>query len=363
MSTTRDVRQPSPHDSHGYPPGSDFACADVHDLAAPFALAAVEPEERERVERHCRRCPPCASFIDDMRQTVVMLSFAAPLAAPPPAAKAALLARIAQSSARPTPVLPAAAKPVLLAPTPTLPPSQEALAPVPEGWEKTNRDRWEKTNRDRWRPAVARRGLSRRLRPNWHLLATPLATVPLVIALGIVGLWALNTQARLNDRIAEVQQLSAQVDSLNAEVAALNLSLNSLDSFVAADNAKSYDMTPQSKSSRAYGRVIAHPGQDQAMLLVWRLSGEHARYEVLLETSGGSMVSVGELPVNNEGNGVKLLTLSQPLTAYKSVHIRPKLRDTSTGASDAIAIPDVLFATIDSNLGAPDDTDAVLQGS
>ncbi|MER3439691.1 MAG: hypothetical protein C4346_20020 [Chloroflexota bacterium] len=197
---------------------------------------------------------------------------------------------------------------------------------------------------------------------NFGSFAVPLATVPLLLALGIVSAWAFNVREALNERASQVQQLSAQVASLNSQVVALNKSLASMDQFAVAD-AKTYPMTPGSPSSSAYGQVIANPGTDQAMLMVWRLNSSHGRYEVVLETNEGTMEPAGELLVNTEGRGVTILALSQPFAKYRSVHVRPKPQDSTSGVPDAMAQADVLFALIDPNLGSTGDTDGVLMQS
>jgi hypothetical protein len=262
------------------------------------------------------------------------------MAAPSDAAKKSLFARI-ESTPRTAPALAAAPS---LPTTLTLPSSKAFMQPIPEGWvPKTSAP--PKSSRSRFRPS-------------WGLIATPLATVPLVLALGIVGLWAMNTHAQLNDRTAQVQTLNEQVSFLNSQVTTLNSSIASVDKFIPADDAKRYDI--DSTDSDAAGQVIANPGTDQAMLLVQGLENRSSTYEVLLESSAGTMVSAGDLPVNDEGKGMTVLSIDQPFSSYRAVHIRLKENDGSFSASDTelVTTPDTLFAEIDSNLGQSDDTGA-----
>ncbi len=358
MSETADARQLLRHGAHAMPPddlGSDDECNVVRDVAAAFALGAVDLAERLRVEQHILVCPHCARAVRELRASAALIGLAVPLASPPPHVKAALFARIDQAARRGAPVQPS----LVLhepAPTITLPPSRPVATR-----EKA---------RVQTRPATlpSRLASIAALRPRWENwdfgnFAVPLATVPLLLALGIVGIWALNTQSALNDRIAQVRQLSAQVTTLNAQVTALNKSLASMDQFVAAADAKMYPMTSSSGSSNAYGQVIANPGTDQAMLMVWRLNSSHARYEVVLETNQGTMEPAGELLVNTEGRGVTILDLEQPFAMYRSVHVKPKPLDSTNGVSDTLAQADVLFALIDPNLGSTDDTDGLLMQS
>jgi hypothetical protein len=235
----------------------------------------------------------------------------------------------------------------------TIPSSRGAFAPIPEGWEPTNQTGP--------RPLSGKLARTGRFRPNWQLLATPLATVPLVLALGIVGVWALNTQNRLSARSAEVQALSLQVDTLNGRVSALNNTLDDVDKFIQAPDAMRYDMTANAgaSTSKAVGQVIANPGTDEAMLVVKGLSGSHSMYEVLLESNGGNMIPAGDLPVSSDGAGKAVLKLDQPFSSYRSVHVKLKSDDNSAGSSDSALpdAPDALSGVIDPSLGGSADTD------
>jgi hypothetical protein len=334
---------------HRRPPDSGPECAYVRDLAASYVMTALEPDEHRRIDRHRNRCQRCDGAIAEIRATVSYLAFAGPQVAPPVRAKLALMERIAQASQTEY-LFP---QPAIATPTLTIPSSQGALAPIPEGWEPANPSTRgplsEKTDQSRW------------FRRNWHLLATPLATVPLVLALGIVGVWAMNTQNRLSARSAQVQTLSLQVNDLNDRVKTLDNTLADVDKFIEAADAIHYDMSASTSSSpsKAVGQVIANPGTDEAMLVVKGLGGGHATYEVLLESNAGRMVSAGELPVSADGAGKAVLKLSQPFSSYRSVHIKPKLDNEVSPSSDTVlpSAPDALVGVIDPNLGNSGDTD------
>ncbi|MEW2163112.1 anti-sigma factor [Streptomyces sp. NPDC007084] len=57
---------------------------DLHSLAAPYALDALEPDERRRFERHLTRCERCADEVRALTEDAVRLAWST--AAPPPAA-------------------------------------------------------------------------------------------------------------------------------------------------------------------------------------------------------------------------------------------------------------------------------------
>ncbi|MFJ8594509.1 anti-sigma factor domain-containing protein [Streptomyces sp. NPDC093598] len=61
-----------------------FRREDLHSLAAPYALDALEPPERVRFEKHLRDCDRCAAEVRALTEDAVRLAWSA--AAPPPAA-------------------------------------------------------------------------------------------------------------------------------------------------------------------------------------------------------------------------------------------------------------------------------------
>ncbi|NEC30181.1 zf-HC2 domain-containing protein, partial [Streptomyces sp. SID8111] len=55
---------------------------EVHSLAAPYALDALEPAERVRFERHLRGCGRCRAEVRELAEDAVRLAWST--AAPPP---------------------------------------------------------------------------------------------------------------------------------------------------------------------------------------------------------------------------------------------------------------------------------------
>jgi hypothetical protein len=304
-------------------------------------LKAAEAHEIASVDAAVATCSECASLVEDHRRIASLLGLAVPPAQPSGRAKQALFARIeatAHPSLATSPQLPA---------TLTLPSSKGFLQPIPEGWSPA---------------APVGKSRRSRFRPNWSIIATPLATVPLMLALGIVGLWAMNTNAQLNDKNAQVQTLNMQVSQLNSQVTTLNSSLAQVDNFQRAGDAKTYDITGTDGAS---GQVIANPGTAEARILVQGMTERLTTYDVFVETNAGSLVPVGKVTVNNEGKGTTVLNLNQPFASYKSVHVRPAQNDGSYSASDTdvLSTPDMLSAEIEPNVGRSDDTDGSYSAS
>jgi anti-sigma-K factor RskA len=61
-----------------------FRRGDLHSLAAPYALDALEPAERARFEKHLATCPECAAEVRTLAEDAVRLAWST--AAPAPAA-------------------------------------------------------------------------------------------------------------------------------------------------------------------------------------------------------------------------------------------------------------------------------------
>ena len=67
---------------------------DLHQLAAAYALDALEPDERERFEDHLAACSDCTADVAEFRATAHHLAAAAAVA-PPPELRAEILSRVA----------------------------------------------------------------------------------------------------------------------------------------------------------------------------------------------------------------------------------------------------------------------------
>ncbi|RZU11722.1 anti-sigma factor domain-containing protein [Streptomyces sp. BK239] len=61
-----------------------FRRDDPHSLAAPYALDALEPDERRRFEKHLKTCDRCTAEVRELAEDAVRLAWSA--AAPPPLA-------------------------------------------------------------------------------------------------------------------------------------------------------------------------------------------------------------------------------------------------------------------------------------
>ncbi|MGH2531944.1 MAG: anti-sigma factor domain-containing protein [Thermomicrobiales bacterium] len=325
-------------------PGPQVSCAYVHDLTAGFAFGALDPDESITLAVHCDRCFPCAHLLDQARQTATLLSFTAPPMRPPAHVKASLFVRIAQSTRDEPAPLPIDTLPRVA----TIP----AVAAAPfrgsggtEAGDTKGRRFAPRLNRS-WPNFGTPRFLSR------QSVVVPLATVPLVLALAIVGGFAMTAQTRVSDLRQDLTRARGEAERLQATV-------DAMDGFVQSDDALVYNLpSRETGSSKGHGRVVVNLGTSEAMLLVWGLppSSSGASYQVYLERKGGKMVTAGQFHVDEDGRGGTVLALDQPFTAYEAVHVKPAGRPQIDEADPASGI-DTLAARIDPNVGELLDTD------
>lgn len=151
---------------------------DLHSLAAPYALDALEPDERARFERHLRDCPQCAAEVRALSEDAVRLAWST--AAPAPAA---MRDRVLMA-VRTTPQE---------APGPSHPahPSQALPNGAPRG-------------RAAHGPARAR---SSRFRPLLAPLSTATAAAALVVA-SLFAVQATQTQDKLDQERAQAREIA-----------------------------------------------------------------------------------------------------------------------------------------------------------
>src|SRR3954470_1258320 len=70
-----------------------FRRGDLHSLAAPYALDALEPAERVRFEKHLKTCDRCTAEVRDLSEDAVRLAWST-AAAPPAAMRDRVLAAV-----------------------------------------------------------------------------------------------------------------------------------------------------------------------------------------------------------------------------------------------------------------------------
>ncbi|MBA2277671.1 MAG: zf-HC2 domain-containing protein [Chloroflexia bacterium] len=236
-------------------------CSYLDDLAAGYALGAVEPPERARIGAHLDRCPRCQALIADLRRAVALLPFFTPPVSPSAEAKHRLMSRIER--ARPAITNPAG---------PSLPPAShrpEVITPI-----------------HRFHPALS---------------AVPLAAV----LLGAL-VWSFSLQHRLNlteDQLDDVQQ--AGVTSL------LNAPMG---------QATTYTLEPMCAGCQSGGRLKASPDGEMAMLVAWALDPD-TEHEVWILTADNTWLKLATLDVSSSGDAMQVVDLTRPLSACQALAV------------------------------------------
>lgn len=318
------------------PPEWLLDCSFAEENAAGFALGALDSDEQQRFLHHIAWCPACARLLHETRKAVEYLPFVSPKAAPPSSAKAGLFARI---SAEREDVAIAAA------------PATEH-GPIGLYDDLLRRPLDDQMASD---IAPSKRSASKR-RFSWEVAAAPLAAVPLVFALAIVGGFALQTQNRLNDTQARLNGLrvayeQAVEDRDNADSANVTL-MASTPITLATANAKAGDSMG--------GELLVGSDRQTVRLTVRSLPLNVEGFTVYLETPGGNSVPVKDFRAEADGGATIDFELGAPLDQFSSIHIAPATRGSSS--DQIVRPPDLLWRSLDGNLGDFTGTEANLIG-
>jgi anti-sigma-K factor RskA len=157
--------------------GRLFAREDLHSLAAPYALDALEPAERVRFEKHLQGCERCAAEVRSLSEDAVRLAWSTTALAPP-GLRDRVLTAVRNTSQDPSPVVDA---PRTRAPH--LPPHVWGTAPPPA------------------------RIRAPRPRPLFAPLATATAAAALVVA-ALFAVQATQTQHKLDAERAQAREIA-----------------------------------------------------------------------------------------------------------------------------------------------------------
>lgn len=309
----------------------------IDDLVAPYVLGALDEATTRGVETHIAHCPICQRFVNEARQTASFLPFLATPAIPRSEVKTNLFARIAQAETTrnaPQPTEYATPNFPLGDPAPVA--GQLRVGP----WQSVRRRLHVPLHLGRVSERVSRR----------PAYAATFSAVPLLVALTVVGMWAMSLHGQLHDAEDQVQVLDARVNTMN------NLVAENTQSFY------EYQLTGGPAAPQAGGKIYADPDQPIATLMVWNLERTtNQPYQIFVEQNG-RLVPVGQLTVDSSGKGTATIRLNGSLAQYRSIHIKAEsTTSTSTNAVDLFANPssnDALSTEIDARVGNMSDTTA-----
>jgi anti-sigma factor RsiW len=163
---------------------------EVVELAAPFVLGALEPDEEAAVREHLRTCPESHEEFAELGSVVPALAEAVERVEPPPALKGRILAAAAADLAMASPVTAAAPVPAPVA-TPAAP--APAVEPIPIE--------------------------SRRRAPSpvsWFLVAAAGIAIVALVAVNLLTLGRLNSSEQFQRDVAAVLETGAQPGAVTA---------------------------------------------------------------------------------------------------------------------------------------------------
>lgn len=242
------------------------------ELLPEYALGLLAEPDAVAVRQHLAGCPVCQRELAAFQATVDLLAFTAPPAAPLPATRQALFARVAAGANAP-----------------------ERTASVHEPTGSTDAPP---------RPVVT--PIARL--PHWRLLAvTALATAATLALL----FWNIALQRQLGQERERYTALATQTAEQNAIARLLN-------SPTAAKSLTESDLTP-----RPVGYIYSDPDSAIALVLAYRMPPlpPGKRYQLWLIRPDGQRDSGGLFTVDANGNGQLLVRSNAPFGQYRAVGI------------------------------------------
>ncbi len=311
------------------PATSTADCGLLDEAIDEYTLGIAEPSQCVAIERHLAHCTRCSILVASYRNTVAALALAVPLVTPPVNARTAVISRIAgtpQSAPHASSIFTGSLESLR---TPTLPSSSATVPPLPT--QSTNPSAW------------------------WRVYAAPLATLPLLLALGLVGAWGFNNYANLHDANDVIARQDLAIQNLDNQ---LELDEQQVVQLAFSPSAKRYTMTSDliSEGGKLWGTLIADPVSGQAALQVEGLDAGY--YSVLVQTQDGAMVQKAVFQVGSDGTASTAVDLGEQVTDFQSVHIRANNLITETDVAVDGEIQDVLMAVIGPNINQNSGTGA-----
>jgi hypothetical protein len=305
---------------------SPNGCHTVDQSIDEYVLGILDSSQRAAIDQHVKSCPTCASLIASYRQTTAALALAVPIVTPPATARTALMLRIAATPQTASPSAIVFAGDLDTLRTPTLP-AATPIATLPT--QPESQSAW------------------------WRNYAAPLATLPLLLALGLVAAWGLNNYSQLNQKQNEVAAKDSQIALLSNQLS--SESSQGMADLSTSPATQRYTLAPDVNGTDDGGQgvLLTNSLSNQAGLQVTGL--EPGTYTVYVQMENGDMVPKTEFVVGALGSGSTLVDLGGQVTDLKSVRIRPTTTMTETDVAIDQQV-DVLITTIGPDISDGSDT-------
>lgn len=267
-------------------PGADDH---VDDLAAAYALGALDETERDLVAFHIRFCPRCAALVEADLRTVGHLPFLSPPATPRPDAKAALFVRVAQEGLRPA-VVSAAPEPAPIE-SRAIPQAMTLPASRPEAQT----------------PAAAPAAVASESGrgAGWYV---GIVSLPLLLALVATGFWGASLQRQLDSQGAKMADVQAQLANFGS-------------------GGEVVELSPGAAMMQAEGQVVLGADQRAGMLQLDLNANDAAGTYDIMVVQDGKLVPAGTVNVDGQGKGQASFELDQPFSAYEDIQVQPRSSD------------------------------------
>lgn len=268
---------------------------------AGYALGALEPGERQVIDHHIRTCQQCAERVALDVRTVGMLPFAlSGQMKPAPDVKAALFSRIAHSQqASAAAALPTQQRPVATHAM-TIPSSRPTATNARPGDDGA---------------AIPHVASQRTSRSNWM---TAIVATPLLLALVVVGAWSMQLRSQLTSQDAALSSQANELSSLKA----------SLANFGSGD-VQEYQLQPQAGAPQAEGQMLLSSDQKDAIVRVDLNTQQASGSAVILMNNNGTIEPLGEVVLDERGQGQANVSFDEPLSQGQSIQIEAKAIDPS----------------------------------
>lgn len=299
---------------------SSSGCRLVDDAVDEYVLGIADPAQAAAIERHLLRCLRCTELVTSFDLTVTALALAVPLVSPPASTRAATRSRVAATPQQAPIPATVAVGDLAAFRTATLPASNASALPLPPAAQ----------SQTAW----------------WRAYAAPLATLPLLLALGLVSAWGFNNLAKLNSAENTIAMQDQQIASMNDQY---NLDEQQVMQLAFSPSSKRYNMSSDASGSGTpmNGTLLTDPATGQAALQVEGLAP--GSYSVLVQLDDGTMVRKATFLVGDDGTASTPVDLGEQVTDFQSIHIRLNSYVETDMAIDGDAI-DVLMAVIGPNI-------------
>jgi anti-sigma factor RsiW len=293
--------------------------AHVADLAAPYALGALDGTEREVVERHVPLCPACARLIAREQGTVSFLAYATVASSPDPDVKLSLLARIAHVDSESRPAASPRAtgyQPRHVGPALTIPASRSVASSSALDGNLGHGSRWRLPQSGAW--------------TGWP---TVFLTVPLLVALLATGTWAVQLKAEANEREARANSFGA-----------------TLEEALTAGNAH-FELAPSQGAPEAKGWIVTNATEREATFFMKNAESRAGQVYELLGYGDGEAVSLATVKLDERGRGTTAFPLTHPLTNYRFLRVKASPAD--SGRTDSSAGGNALWLRLTTPTAIP----------